>query len=69
MFWNDYHYILRNNTLELLHQCLWALSIFVLFVSLMESANEQKLVYIIFLFPLSVSAAAATDVFGTDIVS
>ena len=28
MFWNDYHYILRNNTLELLHQCLWALSIF-----------------------------------------
>ena len=61
MFWNDYYHILLNNILELLHQCLLALTICILFTLLMQSINTTFLIVLFAPFGRRV-------VFASDIV-
>ena len=59
MFFNNYHYILLNNTLVLLSISL-ALSISVLFISLLQLTNGAQFLNIAPLFLSSACLAAAS---------
>ena len=62
MILNNCHYILLNYTLALLHQCVIAWFISLLFISFMQLVNGVQLLNVNFLFPLLGAAAASVFV-------
>ena len=65
MFQNNYHYVLLNYTISM----YLALSIWILFISLMELLNGSQFLIIMIFLSFAAAAAATAAVFGTVIVA